>query len=157
MKIALGCDELAFDLKETIKKYLENQTDVVIEEIKDCGVYTKEAVDYPDIAEKVALTIANGECDRGILICGTGIGMAIAANKFPGVRAAQVYDPYSAERARKSNNAQIMTLGSLTTGPETAKYLVSIWLKSDFGGGRSTRKVEKIDTIDKKFRKNITA
>ena len=152
MKIAIGSDELAFDLKETIKNYLENQTEIEIEEVKDCGVYDKEKIDYPDIAERVAKSIMAGECERGILICGTGIGMSIAANKFPGIRSAQVYDPYSAERARKSNNAQIMTLGSLTTGPETAKYLVSIWLKCDFAGGRSTRKVDKINAIDEHFR-----
>lgn len=153
MKIAIGSDELASDLKETIKNFLESQTDVEIEEIRDCGVIDKEPVDYPEIAERVAKTIMNGECERGILICGTGIGMAIVANKFPGVRAAQVYDPYSAERARKSNDAQIMTLGALTTGPETAKYLTGIWLKCDFAGGRSTRKVEKINAIDEQYRK----
>lgn len=152
MKIAIGCDEVALSLKETIKDFLKAQTDIPIEEVRDLGVFSKELVDYPDVAEKVALTIASHECDRGILICGTGIGMAIVANKIPGVRAAQVYDPYSAERARKSNNAQIMTIGALTTGPETAKYLVKIWLKCDFAGGRSTRKVEKIEQIDAKFR-----
>ena len=152
MKIAMGCDEIAYELKEAIKEFLQKQTEVSIEEIKDLGVFSKEPVDYPDVAEKVALTIANGECDRGILICGTGIGMAIVANKIPGVRAAQVYDPYSAERARKSNDAQIMTIGALTIGPETAKYLVSIWLKSEFTGERSARKVEKINMIDRRFR-----
>jgi ribose 5-phosphate isomerase B len=153
MKISIGCDEIAITMKETIKEYLENQTEIHIEEVLDLGVYTSEPVDYPDIAEKVALTIANNECDRGILICGTGIGMALVANKIPGVRAAQVYDPYSAERARKSNNAQVMTFGSLTMGPETAKYLVGIWLRCEFAGGRSTRKVEKINAIDAKYRK----
>jgi ribose 5-phosphate isomerase B len=98
----------------------------------------------------------SGECDRGILVCGTGIGMAIAANKFPGIRAAQVYDPYSAERSRKSNDAQIMTMGALTMGMETAKYLVGIWLKCDFVGGRSARKVDKINAIDQQFRNKPT-
>ncbi len=152
MKIAIGCDEIALTLKETIKDFLKTQTEIPVEEVLDMGVFSKEPVDYPDVAEKVALAIANHECDRGILICGTGIGMAIVANKIPGVRAAQVYDPYSAERARKSNNAQIMTIGALTIGSETAKYLVEIWLKCDFAGGRSTRKVEKIEQIDAKFR-----
>ncbi len=152
MKIAIGCDEIALSLKNTIKKYLETQDEVPIEEVMDMGVLSEEPVDYPEVAEKVALAIANHECDRGILICGTGIGMAIVANKVPGVRAAQVYDPYSAERARKSNDAQIMTIGALTTGPETAKYLVEIWLKCNFAGGRSSRKVEKIEKIDSKFR-----
>ncbi|BBB47776.1 ribose 5-phosphate isomerase B [Pelolinea submarina] len=153
MKIAIGCDELAYKLKEIIKAFLEEQSDVEIELVKDCGVEENENIDYPDIAERVAKSIMSGECDRGILICGTGIGMAIAANKFPGIRAAQVCDPYSAERARKSNNAQIMTLGSLTMGPETAKYLVGIWLKCEFAGGRSTRKVDKINAIDETYRK----
>ncbi len=152
MKIAIGCDEIALTLKETIKDFLKTQTEIPVEEVLDMGVFSKEPVDYPDVAEKVALAIANHECDRGILICGTGIGMAIVANKIPGVRAAQVYDPYSAERARKSNNAQIMTIGALTIGSETAKYLVEIWLKCDFAGGRSTHKVEKIEQIDAKFR-----
>lgn len=152
MKIAIGCDEIALSLKNTIKKYLETQDEVPIEEVMDMGVLSEEPVDYPEVAEKVALAIANHECDRGILICGTGIGMAIVANKVPGVRAAQVYDPYSAERARKSNDAQVMTIGALTTGPETAKYLVEIWLKCNFAGGRSSRKVEKIEKIDSKFR-----
>lgn len=153
MKIAIGSDELAFEMKETIKKFLQEQTEVNIESIKDRGVNSGESVDYPDIAEKVARSIMSGECDRGILVCGTGIGMAIAANKFPGIRAAQVYDPYSAERSRKSNDAQIMTMGALTMGIETAKYLVGIWLKCDFAGGRSARKVDKINAIDKQFRR----
>ena len=153
MKIAIGCDELAYTLKETIKTFLAEQDDVQIELVKDCGVEENESVDYPDIAERVAKSIMSGECDRGILICGTGIGMAIAANKFPGIRAAQVFDPYSAERARKSNNAQIMTLGALTQGPATAKYLVGIWLKCEFAGGGSTRKVDKINAIDETYRK----
>jgi ribose 5-phosphate isomerase B len=153
MKIAIGSDELAFEMKETIKKFLQEQTEVNIESIKDRGVNSGESVDYPDIAEKVARSIMSGECDRGILVCGTGIGMAIAANKFPGIRAAQVYDPYSAERSRKSNDAQIMTMGALTMGMETAKYLVGIWLKCDFVGGRSARKVDKINAIDQQFRK----
>ncbi len=152
MKIAIGSDELAFDMKEMIKKFLQEQTEVTIETLKDCGVSSGENADYPDIAEKVARSIMSGECERGILVCGTGIGMAIAANKFPGIRAAQVYDPYSAERSRKSNDAQIMTLGALTMGMETAKYLVGIWLKCEFAGGRSTRKVEKINAIDQQFR-----
>jgi len=153
MRIAIGSDELAFEMKETIKKFLQEQTEVNIESIKDIGVNSGESVDYPDIAEKVARSIMSGECDRGILVCGTGIGMAIAANKFPGIRAAQVYDPYSAERSRKSNDAQIMTMGALTMGMETAKYLVGIWLKCDFAGGRSARKVDKINAIDQQFRK----
>lgn len=153
MKLIIGCDEIAIEMKEAIKAYLLAQEDLGIEDIFDVGVHSTESVDYPDIAEKVALKIANKQYDRGILICGTGIGMSIAANKIPGVRSAVIYDPYSAERAMKSNNAQIVSLGTLTMGIETAKYLVTLWLKSDFAGGRSTRKVDKINAIDQKYHK----
>lgn len=154
MKIIIGSDHLALEMKDKIKQFLETQNLVEIEEVFDAGVHSSDPVDYPDIAQNVAERIASGDFDRGILICGTGIGMAIAANKVPGVRAAQVYDPYSAERARKSNNAQIMTFGALTMGPATAEYLVGIWLQSEFAHGRSERKVEKINLIDEKYKKN---
>jgi ribose 5-phosphate isomerase B len=113
-------------------------------EVRDFGCFTTEQVDYPDIGYEVAHAVARGEHDRGILICGTGIGMAIVANKVPGVRAAQVHDPYSAERARKSNDAQIMTMGARIIGPELARSLVRIWLAAEFAGGASARKVAKI-------------
>ena len=107
-----------------------------------------DEIDYPDVAERVAIAVRDGRSDRAILICGTGIGMAIAANKVPGVRAAQAHDVYSAERARKSNNAQILTLGARVIGPESAKTVVHAWLESEFAGGASTRKVAKIDRLD---------
>ena len=148
MKIAVGCDHLGLPLKEEIVALLrERKVD-----FRDYGVCSGEKVDYPDIAEKVAQAVQQGEFDRGILVCGTGIGMAIAANKVPGIRAAVVHDPYSAERSRKSNNAQVMTMGSLIVGPEVARMLVSIWLDSEFQGGESARKVEKISLIEKKYR-----
>ena len=109
-----------------------------------------DEVDYPDVAERVANAIRNGRSDRGILICGTGIGMAIAANKVPGVRAAQAHDVYSAERARKSNDAQILTLGARVIGPESAKTVVHAWLESEFAGGASTRKVAKLERLDQR-------
>lgn len=148
MKLAIGSDEVGYELKEKVIETLNTHSDI---EVSDFGVRINESIDYPDIAEKVALSIKSQENERGILICGTGIGMAIVANKVPGVRAAQVYDPYSAERSRKSNNAQVMTLGALTMGFETAKYLVEIWLNCDFSGGRSLRKVEKINQIDMSY------
>src|SRR5436305_9161287 len=110
-----------------------------------------DEVDYPDVAEQVASAIRDGRSDRGILICGTGIGMAIAANKIPGVRAALAHDVYSAERARKSNNAQILTLGARVIGPESAKTVVHAWLESEFAGGASTRKVAKIDRLEERL------
>ncbi|CEP68261.1 Ribose 5-phosphate isomerase B [Moorella glycerini] len=148
MKIIIGADHLGFELKKILKAYLQEKGIEVV----DAGTYSNEPVDYPDIALAVAEKIAAGEYPRGILICGTGIGMAIAANKVPGVRAAQCHDIYSAERARKSNNAQIITLGSLVVGPELAKKLIDVWVESEFQGGRSLPKVEKIDKIDRKYR-----
>ena len=110
-----------------------------------------DEVDYPDVAESLALAIRDGRSDRGILICGTGIGMAITANKVPGVRAALAHDVYSAERARKSNNAQILTLGARVIGPESAKTVVHAWLESEFAGGASSRKVAKIDRLEERL------
>jgi ribose 5-phosphate isomerase B len=104
------------------------------------------------VAAALAEDVAEGKHDRGILVCGTGIGMAIVANKVPGIRAAQVQDIYSAERAAKSNDAQIITLGALVTGPELAKKLVDAYLASEFAGGGSARKVEKIKALDERFR-----
>ena len=128
---------------------------MVAVEVVDFGVKDPAPVHYPDIAEKVAVAVAKGECERGILICGTGIGMAMAANKVPGIRAAQVYDVYSAERSRKSNNAQIMTMGALVTGPALAKKLVEAWLVSDFAGGGSAPKVDKIMAIEERYRDGL--
>ena len=149
MEIAIGADEAAYDLKETLKAWLAGKgVDVV-----DYGAFDKSPVLYPDIAVKVAEAVAKGKHTRGILMCGTGIGMAITANKVPGVRAATCHDTYSAERARKSNDAQILTMGARVIGPELAKTIVDAWLKSEFEGGGSTPKVERMVEIDEKFRR----
>lgn len=144
MKIAIGSDHLGLELKDIIKDFLKEREI----EVNDFGTMSKEPIDYPDIAKKVAKAVAKGDCQRGILICGTGIGMAIAANKVEGIRAAVCHDLYSAERSRKSNNAQIMAIGALIIGPELAKKLVEVWLNSEFQGGRSERKVKKIMEIE---------
>ena len=144
MKIAIGSDHLGLELKNIIRDFLKEKET----EVNDFGTMSKEPIDYPDIAEKVAKAVAKGDCERGILICGTGIGMAIAANKVKGIRAAVCHDLYSAERSRKSNNAQIMAIGALIIGPELAKKLVEVWLNSEFQGGRSERKVKKIMEIE---------
>ena len=154
MKIAIGSDKSGFQLKQNLIEHLKKQS-LVQAEIQDFGVDLDNDVDYPDIGLLVAESISNGENQRGILICGTGIGMAITANKVPGVYAANVSDSYSAERARKSNNAQIITFGALTVGIALAKSLVDIWLVSEFQGGQSTRKIEKIKEIEKKYSANI--
>lgn len=144
MNIAIGADNLGFRLKETIIKF------IVDKGIKytDIGVYNETPIDYPDIAVKVACMVASGECERGILICGTGIGMSITANKVNGIRAAVCHDMYSAERAVKSNNAQIIALGALVIGEALAIGLVNVWLNSEFSGGPSSNKIKKIKEVE---------
>lgn len=148
MKLAIGCDEAAYNLKKVIMEHLDEKGI----EYKDFGANAGEVVLYPDVAAAAAEAVARGEFERGILVCGTGIGMAITANKVPGIRAAVCHDPYSAERARKSNNAQIMCMGERVIGVELAKTLVDIWLECDFSGGRSIPKVERIMEYEEKYR-----
>lgn len=150
MKIAIGCDEAAYQLKMIIKEYLEKRDDI---ELMDFGAEKGEVILYPDVALKVAKTVAAKEYDRGILFCGTGIGMAITANKVTGIRAAVCHDPYSTERSRKSNDAQIMCMGERVIGVELAKYLVDIWLNCDFAGGGSAPKVKRIEDIESSYMK----
>ena len=140
MKIAIGCDEAAYELKEIIKKHLEARA----LDVQDFGTFDGKPVLYPDIAHALASAVARGEHDRGILLCGTGIGMAITANKVPGIRAAQAHDTYSAQRARMSNDAQIVTLGARVVGSEYAKSIVDTFLSSEFQGGGSAPKVARI-------------
>jgi ribose 5-phosphate isomerase B len=150
-RLVIGADDAGHALKAIIEAYLDEQGVAY----DDIGVDSPDAtalgIDYPDVAERAAVAIREGRYGRGILICGTGIGMAIAANKVPGVRAAQAHDVYSAERARKSNNAQILTMGARVIGPELAKSVVHAWLESEFAGGASTRKVEKIEALEQRL------
>lgn len=148
MKLAIGCDEAAYKLKVAIERHL----DEIGVEYEDFGAEEGEVILYPDVAVKVAEAVAKGEYERGILVCGTGIGMAITANKVPGIRAAVCHDPFSAERARKSNDAQIMCMGERVIGEELAKCLVDIWLKCEFSGGGSAPKVERIKEYEEKYR-----
>jgi ribose 5-phosphate isomerase B len=141
MKVAIGCDEAGFELKGRIIGYLGE----LGHEVKDFGCHSSDPVDYPDVGFALAKAVADSEFARGVLICGTGIGMAIVANKVPGVRAAVCHDLYSTERARKSNDAQVMTLGARVIGVETAKAMVKVWMESEFQGGGSARKVQKIN------------
>lgn len=145
--IALGCDEAAYHLKETVRAHLEKRGLPV----QDYGVHDTNPSLYPDKALEVAEAVAAGRHERAILMCGTGIGMCITANKVPGVRAAVCHDQYSAERARKSNDAQVMALGARVVGEELAKSLVDTWLASDFQGGSSTAKVERMKEIEQQF------
>lgn len=144
MKLAIGCDEAAYALKVEIMKHLAGKGI----EYKDFGAGPGEVVLYPDVAYAVADAVAAGEFERGILVCGTGIGMAVCANKVPGIRAAVCHDPFSAERSRKSNDAQVMCMGERVIGAELAKYLVDIWLASEFSGGGSASKVARINELE---------
>ena len=144
--ILLGSDHLGLSLKNALKEHLVKKGYT----IEDIGVDNEDPIDYPDIGEKLARRITKGDSERGILCCGTGAGMAIVANKVSGVRAVCINDPYTAERAIASNNAQVVTLGGLITGREVGKKLVDIWLENDFQGGRSLSKVEKINKLDAK-------
>ena len=145
--IAVGADDAAVHLKGVIVQHLKDRGIPV----RDYGVFDDEAILYPDIAIAVAQAVAEGKHDKGILLCGTGIGVSITANKVPGIRAAVCHDVYSTERSRMSNDCQIMALGSRVVGEELAKLLVDVWLKSEFQAGRSTPKVERIKEIEKSF------
>ena len=144
-RIAVGNDEAAVGLRQVVVDELTKRG----YQVDTFGPTTREqSVDYPDVAAQVARKVADGTYPRAVLLCGTGIGVAIAANKVPGVRAAQVGDPYSAQRARMSNDAQIMTMGERVVGPELARTLLNIWLDSEFAGGGSTAKVAKLEALD---------
>ncbi|QIV78493.1 ribose 5-phosphate isomerase B [Fervidobacterium pennivorans subsp. carthaginiensis] len=145
MKIAIGSDHAAFELKERVKEYLR-KADI---EVIDCGTYSIESVDYPDYAKKVAEKVTSKECDFGILMCGTGIGMSIAANKIKGVRAALCLFPEMAAYARKHNDANILVLPGRLMGIELAKWTVDAFLNSSFEGGRHERRVKKIEELEK--------
>ena len=149
MKIAIGCDEAGFQLKQTIMKTLKD----LGHSVDDYGCYDEKPVMYPDVGLAVAQAVASGTQPRGILICGTGIGMCITANKVPGIRAAVCHDSFSTVRSRCSNDAQIMCMGARVIGSELAKQLVELWMENDFSGGGSTAKVEKINQVDEAYRK----
>lgn len=143
-KIAIGCDEAAYAMKEALKKYMEDKG----YEVSDYGVAAGEVILYPDVAFKVAEAVAGNEFERAVLLCGTGLGVCMSANKVPGVRAAVCHDPFSAQRARKSNNAQIACFGARIIGVELAKNLLDIWLESEFQGGGSISKVNRMSEYE---------
>ena len=143
MRIAIGCDHRGLDLKQFITKLL-NQTEHSYE---DFGSYTADPVDYPDIARKVAEAVAGGDFDRGILICDTGIGMSIAANKVKGIRAALCHNAFSARRARQHTDANILCLGTRQT-EDTVREIVEVFLNTQFEGGRHQRRLDKIKAME---------
>ncbi|MEI7616298.1 MAG: RpiB/LacA/LacB family sugar-phosphate isomerase, partial [Actinomycetota bacterium] len=139
MKVAIGCDHQAqvIELKDALIEVLKEKNI----EYKDFGVFKTDPVDYPDIAEVVTKEVQNGNFDRCILVCGTGIGMAICANKLDGIRAAVCHDLFSTQRSILSNNCQVLTMGALVIGKNTAQELLKIWLELEFKGGPSSAKV----------------
>ena len=153
MKIGLGSDHNAFEMKETIKEYIKE----LGHEVYDYGCADScSEVDYPEVAFHVASDINANKIERGILVCGTGIGVAIAAGKVPGIRAALCHDVYSAERAQKSNNAQVLTMGAKIIGIELAKAVVKTYLESEFTGGNSGRKIQQISDREQEFLKGAS-
>ncbi|MGE4546914.1 MAG: ribose 5-phosphate isomerase B [Desulfurella sp.] len=141
MMVIIGSDHAGFSMKEIIKEYLAGLN----YQFEDVGTFNEDSVDYPDFAKKVAKKVQNSD-NFGILICGTGLGMSMSANRFSGVRCALCHDAYTAEFARKHNNANILAFGGRTTGVEIAKQMVYIFLNTSFEGGRHQRRVNKIDT-----------
>jgi len=146
MRIAVGSDHRGIDVKRQVLEYLES----LGHEVENAGTNDVESVDYPDIASEVAKRVSDKEVDRGILICGTGIGMAIAANKFPGVRAAPCHDDLTAEMSRRHNDVNVLCLSADMLGVKLIDRMVGIWLNTEFEGGRHARRVDKISVLDNK-------
>jgi len=147
MKIVLGCDHGGVELKEVIAGVLKSIPDV---EIIDAGTYGEESVDYPEFGAKVAEAVSSGAADRGIAVCGTGIGMSIVANKYHGVRAALCHDCFTAKMSRKHNDANVLVLGGRVTGSEVAIDMLKEWLATPFEGGRHQRRLDEISDLEKK-------
>jgi len=145
LRIAIASDHAGYELKEKLKRYLLNSGFIIV----DFGTHTNRSVDYPDYAFKVAKAVSRRRFDRGILICGTGIGMSIAANKVKGVRAAVCWNEKTAELSRKHNNANILCLGARVIGYRKAKKIVDVWLTTSFEGNRHLRRVRKISQLEK--------
>lgn len=144
MKTAIGCDHAGFSLKNEIISLL-NHLGI---DWKDFGTESEDSVDYPDFGEKVAREVAGGSFDRGILLCGTGIGMSIVANKFPGIRAALCSDSYSAKMSRLHNDANLLVLPARIIQKETATDIVKLWFETPFEGGRHQKRLDKIRAIE---------
>lgn len=146
MKIVIDCDDAAIGLKKIIAEHIR-KSGAEVTDLDYLGSH--EGAFYPEIGYNLALTIQRGEFDRGILICGTGLGMAMIANKVEGVFAGVCHDVFSAERLRKSNDAQVLTMGARVIGPELAKTIVDAWMKSEFQGGGSTPKVQQMRDLER--------
>ncbi len=146
MKLAIGCDHGGFELKEEIVKFIKTIPNIRVE---DYGAVSKDSVDYPDYGKRVSEAVAKGVADRGILICGTGIGMSIVANRYPGVRAALCHDHFTAEMSREHNDANILVMGERVIGKGVALEIVKTWLDTEFAGGRHQLRLNKITDLEK--------
>ncbi len=145
MKIAIGSDHAGYYMKEHLKKFLKDSG----YEVDDCGTFSTASVDYPDYAKKVCTKIQDGVVNRGILICGTGIGMSITANKFRGIRAALSLNPFMAKLSRKHNNSNVLVLAGRLMGYELADATLESWLKTEFEGGRHQKRLSRIEELEK--------
>ncbi|NPV69737.1 MAG: ribose 5-phosphate isomerase B [Firmicutes bacterium] len=151
MRIAIASDHAGFNLKESLKPFIRS----LGHEVEDFGAVSEDPVDYPDTGKEVAIRVAGGEFNRGVLVCGTGIGMCMVANKVPGVRAAVCWDPEVARLTRLHNDANVLTLGARFVTAERAKEIVEAWLRTEFEGGRHARRVEKIAALERECRARI--
>jgi RpiB/LacA/LacB family sugar-phosphate isomerase len=146
MPTAMACDHGGFRLKEDLMTFLKE----LGHEVEDLGCFDEGSVDYSDLGQAVAQKVSTGEAERGILICGTGIGMSIVANKFPRVRAALVNHVYAARMAKEHNNANILVMGGRIVGPGLAREMVQTWMEAEFQGGRHQRRLEKIEALERR-------
>ena len=146
MKVTIGSDHGAVELKDFVKKIL---AELQIE-VNDIGTFGTDSVDYPDIAEKVCAEVVSGKSERGIVLCGTGIGISIAANKIKGIRCALCNDVYSAKKSREHNNANVLAMGGRVIGVGPAEEIVRAWFSTDFEGGRHERRINKIKMLEEK-------
>ena len=150
MKVVLSSDHRGYQLKDSLKKFLEERKI----EFLDVGTFSADSVDYPDFAMLAAEKVSHGDYDRGILICGSGIGMCIVANKFPGVRAAVCHDVSAAEMSRKHNDSNMLGLGADVINEELARKILHVWLETKFEGGRHLRRIQKISDIESRLGKH---
>ncbi|MBO0451526.1 MULTISPECIES: ribose 5-phosphate isomerase B [Enterococcus] len=144
MKLAIGCDHVGIELKPSIVEFLE----ALGHSVQDFGTKSNSRVNYPDYAQAVAEAVVSKNCDLGILICGTGVGISIAANKVKGIRAVVCSDPYSAKLSKEHNNTNILAFGSRVVGPELAKMITQEWLEAEFEGGRHKKRVDQISQLE---------
>ena len=144
MKIAIGSDHGGYDLKEQVKTWLQEMG----HEVEDFGCYSKESCDYPDFGAAAARAVASGQCEKGVVICTTGIGISMTANKVKGIRCALCGDPWSAEMTRRHNDANMLAMGAGVVGPQLARQILEAFLTHNFEGGRHQRRVDKLMALE---------